>query len=154
MYTGTKELISSLVDEEIEVQKSSSHKQNAEILVEQTILSSSMSDEVTVISRGCKTGEEYAMCRYADFHSDRITYIKWIEVDSSIRNNGVGTKIRQDMIRDINRNSRQTIYTDIIDERLIPVAKKQGFERITDGSSIDGWFVREGSKTVRFSSKD
>jgi len=111
MYTETKELISSLVDEEIEVQKSSSH-------------------------------------------SDRVAYIKWIEVDSSIRNNGVGTKIRKDMIRDINGNSRQTIYTDIIDERLISVAKKQGFERITDGSSIDGWFVREGSKTVRFSSKD
>lgn len=146
MYENVKSQIESIVDETVELSSNSIDKmcesKDTEKLYNCTRLSSTSATEHSFIFRGSESDTKYAECRYLEFHTEKIGLIQWLEVNESIRSNGVGRCLRGEMIDDMRCKDIATIYTKLIDSRLVSVAIDQGFRQIQSGD-LDGWFVFE-----------
>lgn len=94
--------------------------------------------KITIRLMGLDSGLKYAEARYVQLESYSVGVIDWIEVHSDIRGNGIGRLIRSEVVS--NMNNIDTIYSKIINDKLITVAIDQGFKKIKYGG-LEGWFI-------------
>ena len=84
-------------------------------------------------------GEFVAQCDYLLF-DEPVGYIKDVFVAESLRNNGIGSRMRLTAIHEVERQADK-VYSYPTNPRIRRIAEKQGFVPVTN-SKLDGWFVR------------
>lgn len=108
-----------------------------EKLINNTELRSDSCERVLVRFRDSETTR--ARCEYLLFQTENIGLIEWTEVHESVTGEQIGRILRKEMVEKMDGN---TIYTNIMNTRLISVAIDQGFRKIQEGE-LKGWFVRD-----------
>ena len=84
-------------------------------------------------------GGVVARCDYLLF-DEPVGYMKNVFVAESLRNNGIGSRMRLAAIHEVEKQADK-VYSYPTNPRIRHIAEEQGFVPVMN-SKLDGWFVR------------
>lgn len=145
MFENTREACENASEEQVTIDVNRRTEKvdrfDANKLSDMIDMSSQEGDSITVRVLGTTTGREYARIEYVVFEHESISLIEYMSVNKSFQNEGIATNLRLDTVESLSHVDY--IYSKITNEKLISVARRQGFREFSGGNN--SWFVRDQS---------